>query len=416
MLDYSLLHKHNADEINLIISDNDKLKYEIQLGDEKYSYDKVGNRLSTVSSKQDWLYNANNQLTRADNISYEYDLNGNQIRKIDNKTNQTTYYIYNSEQRLIRLEDNERQIIAQYTYNPFGQRVSKNINGITTYFLYSQEGLVAEYSQTGQLKTEYHYQPNSTWMTNPLFMRNNFGEVLYYYNDHLGTPQALYNKQGQQKWQANYSAFGQAEIINNLVTQNLRFSGQYYDDESGLHQNFFRDYDPRIGRYIQTDPIGLRGGINTYAYVGGNPLVFIDPFGLVLWSGEFHSRSAVVVGGVVWMEFELTSECVDGQKAHVKVTAKALSVGTKGVSETYGTISFQDHQMNIDPSNLEGSFGVAGVGASVGGEGVSSGKIRIGDAWSRDSETTGGFDVGIGVGFGYSDITSIRYEDCICDE
>jgi len=61
---------------------------------------------------------------------------------------------------------------------------------------------------------------------------------------------------------------------------NLRFSGQYYDQETGLFYNVFRDYDPRTGRYIESDPIGLNGGINTYAYVENNTLSYIDPLGL----------------------------------------------------------------------------------------------------------------------------------------
>jgi RHS repeat-associated protein len=82
-------------------------------------------------------------------------------------------------------------------------------------------------------------------------------------------------------WQASYTPFGKATVEVNTVENNIRFPGQYFDAETGLHYNYFRDYDPEIGRYIQSDPIGLAGGINTYGYVEGNPINATDFYGLI---------------------------------------------------------------------------------------------------------------------------------------
>ena len=74
---------------------------------------------------------------------------------------------------------------------------------------------------------------------------------------------------------------GEADVDGaSTVTNNLRFPGQYYDGETGLHYNYFRYYDPTIGRYLNTDPIKLPGGVNLFSYVANNPLYWIDPYGL----------------------------------------------------------------------------------------------------------------------------------------
>ena len=87
-----------------------------------------------------------------------------------------------------------------------------------------------------------------------------------------GHPATAINSGGEQSWKINSDAFGNSELdANNQITMNLRFPGQYYDAETGLSYNYFRDYDAKTGRYIESDPIGLAGGINTYGYVGGNP-------------------------------------------------------------------------------------------------------------------------------------------------
>lgn len=81
-------------------------------------------------------------------------------------------------------------------------------------------------------------------------------------------------------WQAHNDPFGRASVTTPTVVNNLRFPGQYFDAETGLHYNYFRDYDPSLGRYIQSDPIGLAGGLNTYIYVEANPINKVDPKGL----------------------------------------------------------------------------------------------------------------------------------------
>jgi len=111
-------------------------------------------------------------------------------------------------------------------------------------------------------------------------------DIYYIHADHLGTPRQITRPSDNKVlWAWESEPFG-ANLPNQNPSGlgsfvfNLRFPGQYYDAETGLHYNVFRDYDPRIGRYIQSDPIGLKGAINTYAYVSGNPVNLVDPLGL----------------------------------------------------------------------------------------------------------------------------------------
>jgi RHS repeat-associated protein len=88
---------------------------------------------------------------------------------------------------------------------------------------------------------------------------------------------------GTAVWSAWYEPFGKAVVTDNQIDPvvfNLRFPGQYYDSETGLHYNWNRYYDPMTGRYVSSDPIGLEGGLNSYLYATANPLTFVDPYGL----------------------------------------------------------------------------------------------------------------------------------------
>jgi RHS repeat-associated protein len=109
----------------------------------------------------------------------------------------------------------------------------------------------------------------------------------------------LTDETGAKVWEATYDPFGVA-IVNEdpdnngqTVEMSMRLPGQYYDKETGTYYNYYRDYDPNTGRYIQSDPIGLDGGLNTYGYVGGNPINYVDP------TGENSIAAGIGIGGAI---------------------------------------------------------------------------------------------------------------------
>jgi RHS repeat-associated protein len=253
-------------DYNYVYDDLNRLTEVINsaLPDEIFSYDAVGNRLASADTSSEWSYNTNNELDGYDDVTYDYDLNGNMIEK--NVAGVITRFFYNVADRLERVEDGSGNIIASYYYDPFGRRLWKTVAGDKTCFHYNDAGLAGEYDDVGNVIKTYGFKPGSHWTTDPLFMKVGT-DYYFYHNDHLGTPQKMTAVNGAVVWEAVYGAFGEAEIGVESVENNLRFPGQYFDAETGLHYNYFRYYDPEIGRYLRTDPIGLWGGINqTYYY------------------------------------------------------------------------------------------------------------------------------------------------------
>ncbi len=127
-----------------------------------------------------------------------------------------------------------------------------------------------------------------------IFVTESQAAMYYFHTDHLGTPQVVTDKDQTVVWQGEYSPFGEVTETTRAVEQNLRFPGQYFDAETKLHYNYFRDYDPESGRYVQSDPIGLIGGLNTYSYVGNNSLIYADPYGLFDVK-KFFAKTAVTM-------------------------------------------------------------------------------------------------------------------------
>jgi RHS repeat-associated protein len=213
----------------------------------------------------------NNRLSQKNTTSYSYDAVGNLL------SDGIRSFIYDGLNRLIRVEVNS-QTIASYGYDASNRRIIKITGSTTVHYLYdSGDNLIAETLADGTPLRDYIYLDGEVIAVKEY--QNNPGHY-YYLNDHLGTPQQLVTAAGEIVWHAAYLPFGKAQITVEQVVNNLRFPGQYFDAETGLHYNWNRYYCPEIGRYITADPIGLAGGINLYAYTGGDPINLTDPEGL----------------------------------------------------------------------------------------------------------------------------------------
>jgi RHS repeat-associated protein len=232
-----------------------------------------------------------NKLTHIEgtpSIDFGYDANAN----ITSKTGWT--YIYDLSNQLIIVLSGGNQV-AEYTYNGAGQRIKKVTQTETRIFHYDLLGhLIAETNQSGQMLAEYIY------IGDQLLSVIKPGESVYYYhNDHLGTPQVLTNNSQTIAWKAVYTPFGEAVPSIQTVENPFRFPGQYHDQETGLHYNYFRYYNPQTGRYVTPDPIGLEGGINLFAYAKNNPAKFIDPYGRIAIADDI-AYALLAAGVYTW--------------------------------------------------------------------------------------------------------------------
>jgi RHS repeat-associated protein len=218
------------------------------------SYDNVGNRLTrTVNGETETLSyipgtNKLDQIAGDNPVSFAYDANGN-TTAIGNKT-----LTYNQNNRLVRVEENS-VVLGEYTYNGLGQRVIKEVDGVTTVFHYDLDGkLIAESLVDGTITAEYLYMGKIRIAKVDVTA----GKIYYYLNDRLGTPQIMTDETGTIVWEASYKPFGEATVNpKSTIVNNFRFPGQYFDEETGLHYNYFRYYDARRGRYLSPDPLSL---------------------------------------------------------------------------------------------------------------------------------------------------------------
>lgn len=255
-----------------------------------YVYDPVGNiltmtdRLRTLpilppdTNTTTYDYQANHLMSVTDASilkQYAYDNVGNSV--VDGQRT----FVYNQNQRLIQVWD-LTTLKGEYVYDGKGRRAIKNSGGVVTVYHYDlADRLIAETDLAGNLNADYVYLQGK-----PLAKIRKLATselVNYYHLDHLGTPKVMTNEAQSVGWRMDTDPFGNVTGTPLMSGKNnLRFPGQYFDAETGLHYNFHRDYDPKTGRYIEADPIGLQGDLNMYAYGMSNPIQEMDPLGLAV--------------------------------------------------------------------------------------------------------------------------------------
>ena len=280
------MHRYGYDGGRLVFASTPR-------GSTAWRFDAVGNRLAERRRTTDgwmvgderYVYGAPGEGNRllgtidrhtTDAVAYHYDGTTGAPSAIGALT-----YTYDADRRPVEVR-RDGALVARYVYNAFGERVSKAVHDgdgppRVTHFLYEGNALAAEVNGDGELVRQYVYLDGHR----PVAMLR--GNALYgIHGDHLGTPRAVTDEDGRIVWRADYSAYGRATVTTEEVALPLRLPGQYADAETGTHYNYFRDYDPRTGRYLTSDPAGFIDGPNLYAYVGSTPINAIDPLGL--WS------------------------------------------------------------------------------------------------------------------------------------
>ncbi len=219
-----------------------------------------------------------NRLKRQGNRRFNYDDRGNRVEEIVERgprQGQVTRYRYNAQNQLV--EVNVAGVVTRYAYDALGRRISKSTEQGTTTFYWNGDVLLGEINEgVSSTSRTYLFEPFSF---KPLALVQH-GQVYHYHTDHIGTPREITNARAEVVWSSTFKTYGALALAHvNEVDNPLRFQGQYYDEETGLHYNRHRYYDPNSGQFITQDPIGLLGGMNAYQYAP-NPMTWVDPWGL----------------------------------------------------------------------------------------------------------------------------------------
>ncbi|WP_410210375.1 RHS repeat-associated core domain-containing protein [Aquirhabdus sp.] len=461
-----------------------------------YTYD-AGNRILSISDilagigTQSYIHDKLDRLTLQtlanQTLGYSYDANSNRISKTqtpnggtaisstygiqsstnrintitaNSTTNTMTYlstgqlvndgvhqFSYDAAGRSITIQNSATGATIYNGYNGLGERVSKKVGLNQIYFVYDENGhLLGEYDQNRTMIREYF------WLGDRIvgmMSKDRPGVLLRVHTDHLGTVRAVSQGDGTNTrtvlWRFEGDAFGDVlpneDVDGNGIkfTMPIRMPGQYYDAEVGTSYNYFRDYDASTGRYVESDPIGLKGGNNTYGYVGSSPLRGVDPKGLIEWTGHFGGFAVSAPVGAGIFRYKLKTKCINGKIGEVEGFAYGGAAGigltlTGSVSES----TFEDNELDVRPEGFNGRFSIMGFGYALGSgrpgqglagnmaldaagkphpdNGFSYGYTILGNAASSGISTVKGLDFSAALIAGSSTVTKSSIKDCDCEK
>ncbi|RMH88695.1 type IV secretion protein Rhs, partial [Lysobacter pythonis] len=223
-------------------------------------------QLLPPASQGDNTFDANHRQTRFEGTALHYDANGNLTEAGGRR------YVWNARNQLVEVREGA-QLVASYRYDALGRRIVKQENGGTIEYLY--DGLNPIQEKAGET-----INPILTGLgIDEYYARNEAIGRTYFLSDHQNSTRALTNAAGQVVNRYDYDPYGNARQSKTGFSNPYQYTGRERD-QTGLMYYRARYYRPDMGRFIAEDPIGLAGGLNTYAYVGGNPISWIDPYGL----------------------------------------------------------------------------------------------------------------------------------------
>ncbi|GMB65890.1 RHS repeat-associated core domain-containing protein [Pectobacterium parmentieri] len=239
---------------------------------------------------------SDNRLLNWRHLWNQYDGQGNLIRRREGSTEQ--FYRYDADNRLVEARGRgpQGEFVARYGYDALGRRTHKTVirgeSGTQEETRFLWEGFRLLQARHADRTESYVYDPTVWWSPLARITQQpggRDGDIRWFNTDLNGAPLEMTDAEGAVRWSGDYGSFGavngQTQDSEGLrhgkpvESQPLRYAGQYADEETGLHYNLFRYYDPTVGRFTTQDPIGLAGGINLYQYAP-NPLGWVDPLGL----------------------------------------------------------------------------------------------------------------------------------------